>query len=374
MLEAIKSYKMKKIWIYGALAFGCQLQAQTLAAEQTAPYQAVVDFSANEKITKEFLKIVKEQAVNAKKINWDSITPALLNETRNAASSDALKKSFTAVLKLLKDGHSKIYHIQPKKEEANVMEAILKTTDSEAGLPPKHFLSQMIEGKYAYINVPPVVYENYEYVANMQKQLEALDRQQPKAWIIDLTENTGGNVFTMILHFKNLLDQKNTFTYYTADGKAKPETGEVTWKKGEVSETAKFIKGAKLDQVKPVVFKNSKIPIILLTSQMTASSGEFFAAYFKGQKNVTLVGQKTFGLTSGNQPFNLSKDLMLNLSTSVLKDRTGKIYDIGEGIVPDVTINPEFGTYTTYEQLIAEITKNKQQYIDAAVLQLKKKE
>src|SRR5690606_10315127 len=174
----------------------------------------------------------------------------------------------------------------------------------------------------------------------------------------------GGNIMPMLWQMYYLIDGNIAYMDIESNGKEN-NTNKAMWDTtGEHKDGLMFfeLSGLNDEKLQPKKTVNTNIPIVIVTSEKTASSGEFFAATFKGQKNVTLIGQKTNGLTSGNEALVLNKNYVINLTTGVLKDKTGKIYKIGEGIEPDIHFEIEKNlTLKDYEK--QEI---KQKYLDAA--------
>lgn len=160
----------------------------------------------------------------------------------------------------------------------------------------------------------------------MGRKLEELDAKDPKAWIFDLTENDGGSITPMLWQMYNLIDQDSIYSFVNSKGYEEKQSRKMWDTEGDKS-AQRMLDLFKLDpaELEPTKLKNTYIPIIVLTSKKTASSGEFFVAAFKGQKNVTVIGQPTNGLTSGNSEYPLGKNYLLNLTTDVLKDREDKI-------------------------------------------------
>lgn len=330
-------------------------------------------------MAEKFLDVVQKNSYRGKDIRWDSVRPAFIAETKGITDVNALKPLFEKLLRSLKDGHSLLLFEEQNKNsdsEWDQAEKIAKLTDKEVGNSPKNFMHYMVEGKYAYINIPPVIYEKRKYVDSIGVQLRLLDSEKPSAWIIDLTENNGGDIMPMIWQFALLLDSAVTYSYVDAEGN---ETAAEVRYTAETDDDARYFKMYDLEpgKVKPVQLIHTKIPVIILTSRLTASSGEFFAAHFKGQKNVKLVGQKTNGQTSGNAPFEISRNCMVMLTTTVLKDRTGKVYKIGEGIAPDITFtvtNTDPAKKLTYKEQLLQIKKAKEKYIKQAIMAIEKEE
>lgn len=329
----------------------------TYAQKSETPQELVV----------KFLDIVEEKAYMSPTVNWDSVRPAFIGETKHITEPKELRILFQKFLRQLKDYHSGVFYAESQTDEDTNEHLIFYATATyeEQGAPPLNFQHEFINEKYGYINIPPVVLEQKRYIETIGNQLKELDRKNPKAWIFDLTENEGGSRVPMLWPMYYLIDQDEV--YSDVDSKGKEEkVKKMMWDTtGEDEDGLMFFELAGLGDEKliPKEMVNTNIPIIILTSEKTASSGEFFVAAFKGQRNVTVIGQKTSGLTSGNEAINLSKNYLLNLTTSVIKDRTGKVYKIGEGIDPDISVEIERGL-SAEDYMKPEV---KQKFLDAAI-------
>jgi len=318
-------------------------------------------------LAKSFLDTIQKKSYLTHTINWDSIRPIFLKKVENIKFDKDLLTELESFLTYLNDGHSSITYIDSDQiSEESFYETMMKMTDKKAGLRPKNFKHRMIEGKYAYINIPGLQYEHLAYIDTIGKQLKELDNKNPKAWIIDLTENNGGMNYPMIWHFESLIDVSKTYSYVSNDGSEMkvPKRFKI---EGKSDQKTADILGLNPEILPSIKIKNRKVPIIILTSPLTASAGEFFVAYFKGQKNVTILGQKTNGSTTANQTFILDKRLGLNLSVSVLKDRTGKVYDIKEGIKPDINLDLVFKDLKISEELYQSVINYKSDYLNKAI-------
>ncbi|WP_434379553.1 S41 family peptidase [Sphingobacterium spiritivorum] len=323
-----------------------------------------------------FLDTVENKSYMNNTVNWDSLRPVILEETKNITELSKLKPIFEKILKSLNDAHSSLFfdeNVSGNESESNLFEKLAKTTDQEAGLPEKVFSSRLLEGNYGYIKLLDVFYEQRKYIDTIKQQIQTLDRLNPKAWIIDLTENnSGGSVFPMIWHLANLID--TDYTYSNIDNKGKEER--VSTKLNNLSkkeqETLKLF-DLQYEQNPAIAIKNNRVPIIVLTSGLTISASEFLVAHFKGQKNVRIVGQTTAGNTSSNYPYILGKNFQINLTIAVLQDRTGKIYKIKEGIKPDIPLEIDLAQQLnlkeikTYNEWLLAVKKAKPLYLNKAI-------
>lgn len=317
-----------------------------------------------------FIDTVKSNSYSGVLVDWDSITPIFMEKSKKVKEVKDLLPLFKSVLELLHDEHSLVeYHeIDTSMTESFMVQLhqMAKTTDAEAGLPPKNYQSYIIDKKYAYINVPPVQFEQLKYIDTIGQQLEALDAKNPKAWIIDLTENSGGANYPMIWHFASLIDVDYSYSEVFNDGEEK-KMSVVLQPIGKEAEQVYDILGLSPSKHPPVKLKNNNIPIVILASDYTASAAEAFLLHFKGQKNVTIIGQKTAGRTSSNQYYEIGRNFSIELTVSLLKERNGKIYQINEGITPDVIIPFDISNIKTTNQLLEAIDKNKPAYLEKAV-------
>lgn len=351
---------MKNRFLSTLLLFLCLTAINsTYAQKSETPQELVI----------EFLDIVERDAYTTTRIDWDSVRPAFIEETKHITDIRELEPYFDKVLKQLKDYHSDIFYSEGEDdgdEDENVtLKLYATTTYKEAGFPDPNFNHELIDGKYGYINFPMAVLERRRYIETIGEQLHELDEKNPKAWIFDVTENQGGVTPPMLWQMYYLIDQDEIYSFVDNKGEEEVETKK-QWEPDTTSEIdMQIFEWARLndESLIPKELDNTDIPIVILTSAQTASAAEFFVGAFKGQKNVTVIGQKTTGLTSGNVAYDLGKNYVVNLTTAVMKDRAGKVYKIAEGIDPDIYFEIEKGlTLEDHEK-----REVKQKYIDEAV-------
>jgi len=132
--------------------------------------------------------------------------------------------------------------------------------------------------------------------------------------IVDLSNNTGGDMNPIILGISSLLPNGKLFSSVDNTN----ETLNVSLKNDSISsnESLKVNKTSKLN----------KIPVAVIMNKITASSGEITALSFKGLSNVKFFGEKSTGYTSMNMVYNLYNGTELLLTTAKIRDRTGKLY------------------------------------------------
>lgn len=271
----------------------------------------------------EALGVMKQYSVNKHQLDWDKIYRTAYDSVKKCKTIRETYPSIMQALRSLDDSHSN-FAVPEMVAQYSQRYDFPKAKDS------------LIAGKYAYITIPPIGNFNKEdwkaYVGLVYEKAARLDKSDPEAWIIDLRANDGGMFHPMYAAIQPFLDKKKVVGDIDPQGK----TRYFSYSGGKV-----FYDG-KLDHKfvnKRVKLKTVAKPVFILTSKTTASSGEFTAASFVGQKNVKLVGTHTQGLTSSNTEYKLSDGAMLILTVGNLVDRNKKEYKvIGEGIAPDIVV------------------------------------
>jgi hypothetical protein len=132
-------------------------------------------------------------------------------------------------------------------------------------------------------------------------------------WVIDLRDNTGGNMYPMLSGLSSLLPNGTAMQFRMASG---AETAVSVQDDGVGMNGNSFIS----------VEESPKItgqPIALLQSERTASSGEAVLTVFRGLDAVESFGEDSAGYTSGNSVYTLYDGAELVLTSSVYVDRDG---------------------------------------------------
>lgn len=147
----------------------------------------------------------------------------------------------------------------------------------------------------------------------LRKALNEALAQNPKALIFDLRGNPGGYLTTAIEVASEFLPQN------------------------EVVLVEKFKNGEKRLYKTQGSGLATKIPLVLLVNEGSASASEILAAALRDHKRATIIGQKTFGKGSVQTVHTLSDDSQLRVTIANFyspQDQT--INDIG--VIPDVEV------------------------------------
>jgi carboxyl-terminal processing protease len=185
-----------------------------------------------------------------------------------------------------------------------------------------------------------------DYVAAGQRIAQSAAASASCGWIIDLRNNTGGSMWPMLAVLEPWLSQEVVGYMHMSDQSR--ETWQVKNGSSYLSGQLKQAGNQSAEQGAP---KTSQLwpgpAIAVLIDGDTGSSGEAAAMAFKGQHNVTFIGQQTSGLTTGISQLELSDGSLVRLAIAEFLDRNGQAYP--DGVPADVV--SEDALQTAYDIL-----------------------
>ena len=195
---------------------------------------------------------------------------------------------------------------------------------------------RLLADHIGYINVPGIqVLDEVRirtFADTLISLLADLDSAGACGWIVDLRENTGGNMFPMLSGLMPLLGTDNLGYFVDNDGESVP------WYVVPVGEEASR-DGTAVAGIATLAhaLRQPDAPVVALVGPRTTSSGEVVALSFRGRPTSILIGAPTGGFTTGNEFHELSDGAVFNITSSVYADRTGHRY--GGKINPDIAVN-----------------------------------
>jgi carboxyl-terminal processing protease len=292
------------------------------------------------------LNIIKKRSVNSSKMNWEEIYLDVAQKTDKVKNIRETYPIIKEVLEKLGDSHSKFF-------PPEMVDAYVKGYRA-TGQPFPEVKAKILKSRYAYISLPAFYSYNMnewsEFVNDFRRALAKLEAEKPKGWILDLCDNEGGMFAPMYAEISPLIDQPNAIGWVDGNGKYIF----FNFKDDRLFENNKAVFLFKL-ALQKIKIKNRNL--VVMINEKTASSGEFAAISFVGQKNAIVIGNKTNGLTSANQEHKLSDGAFLVLTEGITIDRNLKRYEkLGEGLVGDVKI----------DQLTGYVEKDTQLYLEKA--------
>jgi len=257
------------------------------------------------------VKIVRAHALHSEEVNWPVVEPQIRAMAANAVVARDVYPAIRALLKALNDHHS---FLMPPDAAAHERNSVTTSGDPTVALRA---------GVVGYINVPG--YRGLDrqahnrFATTMVNAIADIATQTRCGWIVDLRQNTGGNMLPMLGGLRPLLG--NTLGIGFRDAHGKVDHPSV---------------GVGLDASVPHGPDLSRAPVAVLTGPRTGSSGEVVAIAFRGRPATRSFGSATYGLSTGNSAYPLADGSLLLLATAIDLDRTGKAY--GGKLEPDQTV------------------------------------
>ncbi len=282
----------------------------------------------------ETLLIIQKNALNKDKINWATLRKDIYEKTKDASDIDAVLSIYPYLFEKIEDHHGwlsyKSKNYRWNKDNRNRENTAVKNAVNKY----KSVYTTLLNKNIGYLRIPG----NSDFNAkkmdsianNIVEEINKVNSNRIKGWIIDLRINTGGNMYPMIAGISDLIGNNEKIGGFITS--ANEADGDWFLKEGNIYiDTTQVLNRQKLKT--PI---KKQIPVAVLISCYTASSGEMTAISFIGRKNTKLFGEESAGFTTTNQGFKINENSGLNLAVGYVTDRNGKIYT--ENIKPDTEI------------------------------------
>jgi len=262
------------------------------------------------------LDIMQENSLYRESIDWASLRKSVLESAQHAQTPEDTYGAIRYALVRLGDHHS--FFMTPSE---STQRGKLTTNDSP---PPR---GKFLLEKIGFIAIEGFrAFEGADYATTVQGLIRDIDAQHPCGWIVDLRENTGGNMGPMLAGIGPILGEGEMGAFIDSYGNKQ------IW---SYQDGQAMVDGEPIEHVNGPAYqlKESSPPVAVLTGVNTASSGEIVAISFRGRPNTRSFGLYTAGLSTGNLGFPLSDGAVIVLTIVVDADRTGQTY--GNRIYPD---------------------------------------
>lgn len=312
----MKSNKRKSRKLRIALGI-CIPLALIIAAALTVVAKYGPDFGlylvppSAERYGKDALATIGKNGIYSGSDEWKSTYEECLKMIENAESYE---DTYPAVKKALSVGGGKHSMLMTKSESQS-------TSDSYDEVLP----TVSLDGDIAIIKLPDFLgtAEAGRKYAKVAEDFIHENRDKIKGVVLDLRGNTGGDMGPMATAVSSLLPD-GELMYYHYRSYDVP----VTLKDGVISNTGTGGKSLYPDE-------KLKVPVAILTDDMTASSGEALTLCFRGLENTRTFGAPTAGYTSVNMLYSLYDGAQMYLTVAFGKARTGEVFEETR-IEPDV--------------------------------------
>lgn len=278
-------------------------------------------FSCSKESEKEYVEnaidIMEKNSIRKDSIDWEVFRTNAIGQIKDQKGLSEMHHIISSAVYELGDNHS---FLLTKEMEA-------KLFNEKNPLP--FVESRLIDEKIGYLKIPSFIGNDRraeELATIIQNEIRDLDKNETDLWMIDLRGNSGGNMFPMYLGLAPILKEGISGYFSMADKSLK------AW---SYKDNAVFVESDKKLEIKnSYTLKNANPKIAVLIDGDTGSSGEAIAIAFKGFSKTKFFGFRTYGVSTGNDIFELSDGAKLVLTTSVFVDRNKKIY--GKQVEPDI--------------------------------------
>ena len=271
------------------------------------------------------LDLMQAYSLRRDSIDWLSFRAAAIATAAGAQRIADVHPVIEMAVRRLGDGHS-LFHRPPAARD--VLQTIARQDPAAAGPLPA---GAMATERIGYVWVPEFGSADSlraaTYADTLQRIIERLDAGGVCGWVVDLRDNTGGNMWPMLAGVGPLLGEGTAGWFVHPDGRRE------AW---GYRDGASVLGDKQMVRVSGPAYRlrAQNPPVAVLTGPMTMSSGEAVAVAFRGRPDTRSFGGATGGKSTGNSTFQLADGATLAITTSVFADRTGRVY--GGAIEPDV--------------------------------------
>ena len=264
----------------------------------------------------EAIEKIRRHALKADGVDWDRARAKALLYASGAKTPAQTYDAVTYLVRVLKDNHS----------------LFVSAADTRRGAENRRVddfnLHSELVGTHALLRIPGFGMAHRDrqvaFADDISARIEKLAESNPCGWVLDLRENTGGNMYPMLAGLWTFLGE-DTLGYFVRGETRRP------WRVLRMGRFASPAAKATLVQA----------PIAVLTGPRTNSTGEAVALSFRNRPNTRSFGLPTGGRSTANAPYPMSDGATLVLMVSVMADRTGWL--AGSKIAPDEEVAPAKG-------------------------------
>jgi carboxyl-terminal processing protease len=269
------------------------------------------------------LEIMETNSLNRLETNWDETRALAAQLARDAQTPADIHAVITYLLPTVGGRHS--FFMTP--EEASKLEQGTLAAVS----PPS---AKLLLNRLGFVAIQSVqtlnAEQETEYATLAQQLIREVDAQSPCGWIVDLRNNSGGNMWPMLTGLGPILGEGVAGKFIEPDGHEQ----EWSYRGGQSFIDDEVVTGVAGEAYK---LQAEFPPVAVLIGFNTSSSGEAIAISFRGRPHTRSFGVFTAGFSTANASFSLSDGALMVLTTSVMADRAGQTF--GSSIDPDERVD-----------------------------------
>ena len=277
------------------------------------------------------LNLMQTHSLHRDEIDWTALRAGALERARTLDSTSRVYPAIRWAIEQLGDHHSWFWTPE-------------RVAEADGPTEPGSLAWYMVArgrryGRIGYILVPRftgALDQADRYADSLIARIRDLDEEGACGWIVDVRENSGGNLLPMLAGLRPFLGDGPLVTFEY------PDRTSVIWTYADYLDEARSRYGFHDFRPTQYQLREPADPVAVLLGPVTASSGEAVVLAFRGRPVTRSFGYMTQGLTTANQGFRLPDGAMLGLTVAVMADREGG--DAGGGALrADVVIDDERG-------------------------------
>jgi hypothetical protein len=268
------------------------------------------------------LGTMREHSLRRAAVDWTAVRERALAHARGAKTAPDSHLAVRFAVRELGDRHS--YLQSPAVTRTLARRAVSNARTGAALMAP----AGRRLGAVAHVQVPGFAggtpAEQVAFAETLRDVIQFNDSAGACGWIVDLRQNSGGNLWPMLAGLGPLLGDGELAASVYPDGR---RLG-VWYRDGQ----AGFGDYTQL-RVRAPYRLRSPAPVAVLVGGGTASSAEVLAVALRGRPDTRSFGAPTRGLSAGNRTFPLADGASLVLTVAATSDAAGRVLD--GPLVPD---------------------------------------
>ncbi|WP_165768418.1 S41 family peptidase [Hymenobacter amundsenii] len=303
-----------------------------VAQGQTAP-TALPDSVAG--FLNKSLTLLETYSLERSTVNWPRLRQTVYQRAQGATTVRDLLPLYPFLFEQLQDDHGWLSYQGKTYKWRNPARAPYANEVVKAALKQKPGVRvKLLPGRVGYVQLPGInaggsLEEMRAAAQVVQDSLCRLPLPRIKAWILDLRLNDGGAMAPMLAGIAPLLGDGHLGGFVDLNGQPEQQ-----WYLRQGNFYVDSMQVTTLEKRCPA--RRSDLPIAVLLSGRTASSGEIVAISLKGRPVTRFFGEPTYGATTANESYPIGGGAYLTIAGSQDADRTGTAYKTS--LTPDVLI------------------------------------
>ena len=281
------------------------------------------------------LALLETYSLERHTVNWPQLRQTTYQKAQGAATVRDLLPLYPFLFEQLRDDHGWLTYRGKTYKWFNPARVPYANEVVKAAIQKKPgVLVKLLPGRVGYVQLPGInaggsLEEMRAAARVVQDSLCRLPLLQIKSWILDLRLNDGGAMAPMLAGIAPLLGDGYLGGFVDQNGKPEQQ-----WYLRQGNFYVDSLQVTTLENRCPA--HRPDLPIAVLLSGRTASSGEIVAISLKGRPATRFFGEPTYGATTANESYPISGIAYLTIAGSLDADRTGTAYKTS--LTPDVLI------------------------------------